>query len=55
MVGSRTFHGLKVAILGSDRKVGANFRGMLHNAGMQVEFRDHGHRNDWDRAASPPG
>ena len=21
---------------------------MLHNTGMQVEFRDHGHRDDWD-------
>ena len=48
MVSSRTFHGIKVAILGSDRQVGANFRGMLHNTGMQVEFRDHGHRDDWD-------
>ena len=48
MVGSRKFHGLRVAILGSDRKIGANFRGMLHGAGMLVEFRDHGHRDDWD-------
>lgn len=48
MVSSRKFHGIRVAILGSDRKVGANFRGMLHNTGMQVEFRDHGHRDDWD-------
>lgn len=48
MVSSRTFHGLKVAILGSDRKVGAHFRGMLHNTGMLVEFRDHGRRDDWD-------
>ncbi|MGA9714268.1 MAG: WecB/TagA/CpsF family glycosyltransferase [Aeromicrobium sp.] len=48
MVSTRTFHGLKVAIVGADRKDGANFRGMLHNTGMQVEFRDHGHRDDWD-------
>lgn len=48
MVGSRTFEGLKVAILGADRKVGAHFRGMLHNTGMLVEFRDHGQRNEWD-------
>ena len=48
MVSTRTFHGIKVAILGADRTVGANFRGMLHNTGMQVEFRDHGHRDDWD-------
>jgi N-acetylglucosaminyldiphosphoundecaprenol N-acetyl-beta-D-mannosaminyltransferase len=48
MVSSRTFHGIRVAILGSDRRVGATFRGMLHNTGMLVEFRDHGHRDDWD-------
>ena len=48
MVSSRRFHGIRVAILGADRQVGANFRGMLHNTGMLVEFRDHGHRDDWD-------
>lgn len=48
MVSSRKFHGVRVAILGSDRKVGANFRGMLHNTGMVVEFRDHGRRDQWD-------
>lgn len=48
MVSTRIFHGVRVAILGSDRHIGANFRGMLHNSGMQVEFRDHGHRDDWE-------
>ncbi len=48
MIGSRTFEGLKVAILGADRVVGDEVRGMMHDAGMLVEFRDHGHRDDWN-------
>lgn len=48
MIGTRTFEGLKVAILGADRVVGDEVRGMLHDAGMLVEFRDHGHRDAWD-------
>lgn len=48
MVGSRAFEGLKVAVLGADRAVGNQFRGMLHDAGVLVEFRDHGQREEWD-------
>ncbi|MGJ9421023.1 WecB/TagA/CpsF family glycosyltransferase [Aeromicrobium sp. CF3.5] len=48
MIGSRTFAGLKVAILGADREVGDDVRGMFHDAGMLVEFRDHGRRDAWD-------
>lgn len=47
MLAGRQFHGKKAAILGADRHVGYDFRGQLHDSGLEVVFRDHGQRGDW--------
>jgi N-acetylglucosaminyldiphosphoundecaprenol N-acetyl-beta-D-mannosaminyltransferase len=47
MLSGRQFHGKKAAILGADRHTGYDFRGQLHDSGLQVMFREHGNRSDW--------
>nr|WP_302477616.1 WecB/TagA/CpsF family glycosyltransferase [Aeromicrobium stalagmiti] len=47
MLAGRQFHGKKAAILGADRHTGYDFRGRLHDSGLQVVFREHGSRGDW--------
>ncbi|MFI5428375.1 WecB/TagA/CpsF family glycosyltransferase [Aeromicrobium sp. UC242_57] len=47
MLAGRQFHGKKAAILGADSHAGYDFRGQLHDSGLHVVFREHGHRGDW--------